>query len=93
MIDGCQKQSFGRQQDLQRPRQIVEPSFGKGTTGGVPVWKWQQGIAPNHLLYYMIGRLDRERHFGVMDPLESWDEPQLWVEGCVKGHWMSKEAL
>ena len=57
------------------------------------MWKWQQGIAPNHLLYYTIGRLDREQHFGIMDPLESLDEPQLWVEGCVRGHWMSKEAL
>ena len=28
-----------------------------------------------------------------MVPLESLDEPQLWVEGCVRGHWMSKEAL
>ena len=92
-MDGCRTQSFGHQQDLQRPRQIVEPSFGKGTTRGVPMWKWQQEIAPNHLLCYTNEQLDQKQHFGVMVPLESLDEPQLWVEGCVRDHWMSKEAL
>ena len=57
------------------------------------MWKWPQGIAPNHLLCYTTERLGWKKNFGVMVPLESLDEPQLWVEGCVGDHWMSKEAL
>ena len=65
LIDGRRKQSFGHQQDLQCPWQIVEPSFGKGTIGGVPMWKWQQEIAPNHLLCYTNEQLDQKQHFDV----------------------------
>ena len=57
------------------------------------MWKWQQGIVPNHLLYCMIGRLDRKQHFGVMVPSESLDEPQLWVEGCGRGQLRGSELL
>ena len=68
LIDGCRKQSIGHQQDLQCPWQIVENSFEKDMTGGVPVLKWQQETTPNHLLCYMNEQLDQKQHFGVMVP-------------------------
>ena len=55
LTDEHRKQSIGHPQDLQNPWQIVDPSFEKDTTGGVPVLKWQQEIVPDHLLCYMNG--------------------------------------
>ena len=55
--------------------------------------KWQQETAPNHLLCYTNEQLDQKQHFGVMVLEESWDEPQIWVEGVARDHWVSLEAL